>query len=181
MYKTVKIFVIAVLFAALSAAAVSAAQTIAVPSAHTVFVDNEPVPFRAFNIADSNFFMLRDIAFALSGTPAQFDVTWDGTRGAINLVTGRPYTVVGGEMAPGGGGSVTAVPSTAAVYIDGRRANLRAYNIDNNNFFMLRDLGTALDFGVEWNSVLGAVMIDSGALEEYAPTEAADEPCCPYC
>jgi hypothetical protein len=161
MNKAIRIFVAALLMAVLSFATVQAATVTAVPSAHSVFVDGEAVAFRAFNIGGSNFFMLRDIAYALNGTPSQFDVTWDGTRNAINLITGAPYD--GQLSAPGGGGAVEARPSTAIVYVDGIRANLRAYNIGGNNFFMLVNLGDALGFDVEWNATLNAVMIDSGA------------------
>ena len=59
----------------------------------------------------------------------------------------------------------TATPTTAAVYIDGVRANLRAYNIGGNNFFMLRDLGEALGFDVGWDEEARAVLISSGTPE----------------
>ncbi|MCL2218226.1 MAG: copper amine oxidase N-terminal domain-containing protein [Defluviitaleaceae bacterium] len=132
----------------------------ATPSAHTVLIDGTNTPFRAFSIAGSNHFMLRDIAYALNGTPAQFEVAWDGTANAINLITGSPYTPVGGEMSsPDGAGAVQAIPSTATVLINGQPADLRAYNIGGNNFFMLRDLGTALGFEVDWDAATASVLI----------------------
>jgi hypothetical protein len=146
----------------LRAAIIAPPPATATPSAHTVFVDGQPKGFRAFLIGGSNFFMLRDIAYALNGTPAQFNVEWDAARNAISLRTGRPYDPVGGEMAPCGGAPVAANPSTVVVYVDRQRVDLRAYNIAGNNFFMLRDLGAALGFGVDWGEAAQAVLISTG-------------------
>ena len=141
---------------------VYAQETVAQPSSHQVKLDGEVVDLTAFNIGGNNFFMLRDVAYVLSGTSAQFEVTWDAELWAINLMTGYAYTPTGGEMTQGAAQHTTAIPTTAAVYIDGVRANLRAYNIGGNNFFMLRDLGDALGFDVGWDEGAGAVLISSG-------------------
>jgi len=135
------------------------APATATPSTHSILVDGQPVAFRAFTIGGSNFFMLRDLAYTLNGTASQFEVTWDGSRNAINLITGSPYTPVGGEMPAGDNAVRDAHPSTAAVYVDGQPVNLRAYTIGGNNFFMLRDLGEALGFGVDWDAAAGTVLI----------------------
>ena len=56
----------------------SAFAATANPTASTVLVDGENVAFDAYNIADNNYFKLRDLAFTLSGTAKQFEVGWDG-------------------------------------------------------------------------------------------------------
>ena len=135
-------------------------QTVtAAPSAHNVRLDGAPTPFAAFTIDGSNFFMLRDIAYALNGTPAQFEVSWDGAANAINLLPGQAYTPVGGEMGPAAGGATDAVPSAAAVLVNGSPVSLRAYTIGGNNFFMLRDLGEALGFEVGWDAGTATILI----------------------
>jgi hypothetical protein len=133
----------------------------ALPSSHSVRIDGQPVAFRAFNIEGSNYFMLRDVAFALNGTARQFEVDWDGILNAIILTTSSPYTAVGGEMATGGDVATEALPSTSSIIINDRFVNLRAYNIGGNNFFMLRDLGTALGFGVDWDAATSTVLIST--------------------
>jgi hypothetical protein len=50
------------------------ANVTATPSSHTVFVNGNAVPLRAFNIGGHNFFMLRDVAFVMMDTTARFDV-----------------------------------------------------------------------------------------------------------
>jgi len=154
---------------------VMAQEANAAPSAHTVMVDGETVAFRVFLIDGNNFFMLRDIAYALSGSPSQFEVTWDADLGAINLLRGTAYTVVGGEMESAAEAPEAALESTAVVYVDGIGVDLRAYNIGGNNFFMLRYLGDAVGFEVDWDPDEAVVLITSVAAE-VPPVQELEEP-----
>ena len=52
-----------------------------------------------------------------------------------------------------------AQPSTQAVYVDGQKADMEAYNIHDNNFVMLRDIGEAVGFNVYWDGK--AVQVES--------------------
>jgi len=142
---------------------ISNQPTTAIPSPHSVRIDNQPVAFRAFNIVGYNFFMLRDIAYVLNGSPSQFEVTWNGELNAINLTRGVPYTVTGSEMGIATGEAMEATPTTSRVFVNGTQVELRAYNIGGNNFFRLRDLGEALGFGVDWEPVEGVVLIETRA------------------
>ncbi|MEG0798795.1 MAG: WG repeat-containing protein, partial [Acidaminococcaceae bacterium] len=49
----------------------------AISSAQKVTVNGKDVAFDAYNINGNNYFKLRDLAFALSGSEKQFDVGWD--------------------------------------------------------------------------------------------------------
>jgi len=129
------------------------------PSSHLVLVDGESISFQAFLVGDNNFFMLRDIAYALNGSTNQFEVSWDEKLLAINLTTGEPYTPVGGEMASAEDITRDAIPSMVAVYVNGNQVELRAYLIGDNNFFMLRDLGAALGFSVNWNEYTRTILV----------------------
>ena len=136
-------------------------QSLGLPSAHDVRVNGQLVAFTAFNIDGSNFFRLRDVAFAVNGTRSQFDVVWDEAMGAINILPGRGYVAVGTEMARGGGQAAPAMPSLAQINVAGQRAGLRAYNIEGYTYFMLRDLGAALGFVVYWDDAQRTVLIDT--------------------
>ena len=143
----------------------TANQTTAIPFTRTVIVDGETVAFRTFLIDGSHFFMLRDIAYVLNGTDAQFDVAWDEGAGAINLLLGVAYTPIGGEMQLASDAFETATANTTAILIDGSPVDLRAYNIDGNNFIVLRDLGVALDFNVDWDANVLANVVSTGSIE----------------
>jgi len=173
-----RIFTVAMVLVMLSAfvpAFTVSANVTATPSAHTVLVNGNSVALRAFNIDGHNFFMLRDVAFVLMDTTSRFDVFWDSTRGAINLTTGVTYNPAGGGLSEGGSVAVIAVQSTAVVYVNDSLVNLRAYNINGHNYFMLRDLGTALGFEVDWDASAGAVLIRTdadGTTPQPSPTPA---------
>lgn len=133
----------------------------ATPTASTVLVNNAKIEFEAYNIKGNNYFKLRDLAYVLNGTAKQFKVSWDGVNNAISLTSGELYTVVGGEMVKGSGNTKTATPTSATVYIDGKEISFTAYNIDGNNYFKLRDIGNAFDFGVDWDERTSTIIIDT--------------------
>lgn len=131
----------------------------ATPTSSKVLVNGKTVAFDAYTINENNYFKLRDVAKVLSGSGNQFEVTWDNAKKAINLVSGKSYTVVGGELAKGDGTTKNAVPCTSAMFKDGSTVTLTAYTINGNNYFKLRDLGNSFGFGVEWNATHNSVVI----------------------
>lgn len=135
----------------------------AVPTASPVLINGLSVQFDAYNIEGNNYFKLRDLAFVLNSTKVRFDVTWDGPRNSISLTSGVYYTPVGGEMASKGTEEKTASPTQSKIYLDGESVSLRAYLIDGNNYFMLRDLARALDFSVVWDEETRTVLIDANS------------------
>ena len=168
---TKKIFAAALCFAFLAAMlavfTVTAADITAAPTASQVTVNGEDTVFDAYNINGNNYFKLRDIAFKLNGTEKQFEVSYDEEQNAISLASGKAYTEVGGEMSGKGAENKPAVPTTSKIYLDGEEISLTAYNIDGNNYFKLRDIGQAFDFGVDYDSAKNIIMIDTG--KPYTP------------
>ncbi|MDR1574019.1 MAG: hypothetical protein LBS24_06885 [Clostridiales Family XIII bacterium] len=149
-----------------SAPAGSASPT-AKPTASTVIVGGESVAFDAYNINDNNYFKLRDLAFTLSGTEKQFEVGWDSANNAIALTSGKAYTSVGGEMEGKGADDKTAAPTSSKIILDSKEVSLTAYNIGGNNYFKLRDIGAAFDFGVDWDGAKNTIVIDTS--KSYTP------------
>ena len=134
---------------------------IAKPTAATVVVDNKKVSFDAYNIADSNYFKLRDLAYTLSGTTKKFAVGWDSAKNAISLTSNQTYIVVGGEMQGKGASDKAPVPTSAKIFLDNQEIQLTAYTIDGNNYFKLRDIGKAFNFAVDWDAVNNTIIIDT--------------------
>jgi hypothetical protein len=131
------------------------------PTASTVLVNGRSVAFDAYNIGGANYFKLRDLAYVLNGTAKQFEVGWNGAANAISLTSGRPYTAVGGEMAGKSGGAKTPTPTSSKLTLNGNTVSFEAYNIGGNNYFKLRDVGAAFDFGVTWDGAKNTVVIDT--------------------
>lgn len=133
----------------------------ATPTNSTVMVNNKEIAFDAYNINDNNYFKLRDLAAALNGTSKQFEVTWDGDKNAINLISNQPYMSVGGELDGVGDVMKCAQECTSEIYLNGEPVELTAYTINDNNYFKLRDIGKLLDFGVFWDESLNTILIDT--------------------
>lgn len=134
----------------------------ATPTASNVLVNGEKTDFQAYTINGNNYFKLRDVAHVLNGTEKSFSVGWDGQRNAISLETGKAYQSDGSEMKVSPNPSVEqGVLSTSTIYLDGKEVDLTAYTINGNNYFKLRDLADALDFGVTWDGSLNTIRIDS--------------------
>ena len=142
-------------------------KIVAVPTSSAVLVNGKTVTFDAYNINDNNYFKLRDLAYILSGTEKQFEVTWDAANNVIRLTSGQAYTPVGGEMSGKGTGEKTPIPTTSTIYLDDNAISLTAYTIEGNNYFKLRDLGTAFDFEVDWDGYSNRIIIDTS--KSYTP------------
>lgn len=139
----------------------SIATQTAAPTKSAVLVNGKYVSFDAYSINDNNYFKLRDLAQALSGTEKQFEVTWDNEKQAINLISGEAYTPVGGELSAGDGKGKTAQPSTSAIFLDGQSIQLTAYTINENNYFKLRDIGNAFNLSVTWDGAKNTIVVDT--------------------
>ncbi len=60
-----------------------------------------------------------------------------------------------------GTGNKAAAPTTSKIYIDGKEVALTAYNIGGNNYFKLRDIGAAFDFGMDWDGAKNTIVVDT--------------------
>ena len=152
--------------ALLFSASVSAADyptEIAEPSEATVTVDGNPVDFCAYNLYGSNYFMLRDIAAALSGTDKQFNVGWKSN--AVSLASETEYERIGTEFSQNADSSADAMFSVPLVKLDGTEITLVGYNINGSNYFKIRDIARIFDFSVLYED--GTLAIDTA--KQYTP------------
>ena len=125
-------------------------------------VDGEEKNAEIYNINGSNYFKLRDMATLLTGTDAQFSVTYDEENKTIVIQTGEAYEKQPGDLMPGLDKSSTAVRSAQAITINGEAVgDLTAYNIGGNNFFKLRELGEKLGFGVDYDAETRTMVVTS--------------------
>ena len=126
------------------------------PSVATVLVDGKTIAFEAYNIAENNYFKLRDLAAAFNGSEKQFSIQWDETQKAISLQSGQPYR---GKVEGCATSAKTATVNTAKLYKDGVAVTLTAYNIEGNTYFKLRDIGNLLGFSMTWDAEKNKITI----------------------
>lgn len=140
----------------------STQQLIVSQSTSSVAVDGFLVAPEGYCINQENYYKLRDLAFLLTGKSTAFDVVWDDEFQCISMVTGRDYTVAGGEMAQSGSAEIYKfVPSYSEVRLNGQVVEMTGYNINNNNYYRIRDVGPLIGFGVDWDNDSATVVISS--------------------
>ncbi|MGE4353267.1 MAG: S1C family serine protease [Oscillospiraceae bacterium] len=161
--RVIAVFLVVVLCLTLMPTAMAADTPDVVISSQSVMVDGQAQNFEAYNIDGNNYFKLRDIAYVLSGTDAQFALSYDSVHKLITVTTGQNYSPVGGEMKVGDDKSDTMTLSSQMIMIDGTVSKITAYNIGGNNFFQLRELADALAFTAGYDAETNTVVVDSTA------------------
>lgn len=149
------------------------------PTPHAIYVDGEKANVAAYEISGNNYFKLRDIAAIVNGSEKQFEVSWNEAQQRIDLTSGKAYTTVGGELGAISSANQSANASTAVVYKDGSKADYTGYNINDNNFYKLRDVCQSFDIGVEWdgaNQRVDIITTESYVPEGQQPTEKPETP-----
>ena len=118
-----------------------------------ILVNRERIEFQMLSPRQhrsGKFFRLRDIAYALNDTSAQFSVDWNSENNVIELTNSQPYVPIGSEFTNTGITAGIATPTIATVFIDHMEVSLSAYHINGYNYFMLQELVAFLNFEVSW-------------------------------
>ncbi|MCL1974903.1 MAG: CAP domain-containing protein [Firmicutes bacterium] len=133
----------------------------AIPTDSQIYLAEKQIHLAAYNIAGNNYFKLRDLAYALSGTAKSVAVDWDVADSAIYLTNGLPYLPLGEEMAGRENNDcLEALPANFKIYLNMQEIAVSSFIIGGNSYFRLRDLGTALDFGVSWDNELRCIRLE---------------------
>ena len=144
-------------------------------SPQNLTVNGVHVRCEKYNIADYNYFKLRDLAYLLNGTESQFAVGYDADTNTVTIETGRPYEPNGSELLfDGTDKSATARVSPQTILLNGRSVRtLSVYNIGGYNYFKLRDLGDAVGFLVDYEADTNTAVVRSGrpAPQELTPEQ----------
>ena len=131
-----------------------------VESTWTFRVNGAGMVCAVYNVNGNNYFKLRDIAYSLRGTPKHFNVTYNAATRVVSMVSNQEYSPIGGEMAQAGKPGKYQL-SNQTMMVDSRNVNLTAYNIDGNNYFMLREIGALFNFGVTYSDATRIVDINT--------------------
>lgn len=133
----------------------------AVPISSDVMLNGNARTFDAYVIDGSSYFRLRDLAYVFNGTDKQFEMIWGSESYAYFMKMGKPYTAIGNEMLGRGVMNQVATPFPMPLFLDGGEIQVDAYLIDGLDYYKLRDVASALDFGVTWNSGTSTIEIDT--------------------
>lgn len=116
--------------------------------------------FSTYIIKDYNYFKLRDFASYMNGTIKNFDVNYNRDKDAIEITTKTSYGDFVGLSNNKIGEAKEAVTTKQKIFIDGNEVQISGYNIDGNNYFKLRDLASALDIKIYYDSLRKSVILN---------------------
>ncbi len=140
----------------------SANQPSAAPVSAAVRINGKDMALEAYNIDNSNYFKLRDLAMLLSGSSKQFEITWNDSERTMTLASGKAYFPIGGELTlPGASQSQPYRQTQPNIMLDGRSITLTAYTINNSNYFKLRDIAAQIGFNVSWDEAADRIHINT--------------------
>lgn len=139
-----------------------------VVSSQKLTIDGKAVQLNAYNINGNNFVKLRDIAYLLNGTAKQFQVGFVSASNSVFITSNTAYTSIGQENVALSSPK-RVVATSQSVYLNSAQVAPMAYNIDGNNYLMLRDLGLLLDFGMTYSNNTGTVAITTNT--GYSPNK----------
>ena len=165
-----RIFVSLFCIAAMACTATAVDGIIAVPTrdkGQAVYVNDARVYPTGYNIADNNYFKLRDI-----GTLVGFGVEWNGETQTVEISTARTTPSTEGISDTAASGAVAKI-SDQRITVDGVQVDMTAYQIDGNNYVKLRDIGKQVDFGVGYDNATASVRIDTDAPYTESTTSAS--------
>lgn len=120
----------------------------------SVYVGNTRVYPTGYNIADNNYFKLRDL-----GNLAGFGVDWDETTRSVLISTERTTPALSNMVDMALTGS-TAKLSPQTFKVDGEQVAITSYLIRGNNYVKLRDIAKEVHFGVDFDLATKKVTID---------------------
>ena len=136
----------------------------------TVYVNDTQVTPTGYNIADNNYFKLRDIA-ALVG----FEVEWNQETQTVEIGSERTSANLEGITDNSISGT-SAELSNQRFALDGYYINIKAYLIGGNNYVKLRDIALQINFGVGYDNKSGRVTIYPGLFYGEEPNGSTGSP-----
>ena len=131
----------------------------ATPSDAILLINGREYELAGYNVNNSNYYKIRDIAMLMSTTSARFNVEWDPSLNGISILTGERYEIIGGELENSPQSSLEISETSSPIYIDGVLSEVEAYTINGSTYFKIRDIADAAGFEVEWNNETQTIII----------------------
>ena len=133
-----------------------------------VKLDGKDVVIYGYNIDGYNYFKLRDLAAVLKDSEAKFGVNYKD--GVVTLTKAEDYKVVESDQKEVKATS-KGMLTNDKVLVGDKTLTATAYKIDDLNYYKLRDLGEALEFGVGYDKATDSVLLTSVVNKEETKEE----------
>lgn len=128
-------------------------------------VNGEAAPIRAYIINGKNYLRLRDVAAALKGTKAQFQVDYDKEKNLVMIETNKPYEDLSNTKIYSSQKKLWATMKDMDILFNGKERKLKSAFIIDTNYIELRDLAKLLGFSVSYDAPTKTVVLKSEKLK----------------
>ncbi|MDO5302121.1 MAG: DUF1343 domain-containing protein [Tissierellia bacterium] len=140
-----------------------------------LYVNDEAVSLRGYNVNDNNYYRLRDLAKILRG---QVDFALEGMGDEITLYRNVPYTSFGGDEGAVSREVTGAVGVKELTVVDGdisQRVPVSTFNVADFNYVKLRDIAPYLGIRVAYDGEKNRALIYTSKGEETPPAPQDEE------
>lgn len=114
-----------------------------------------------YNVNDSNYFRVRDVAMLLRNTSAKFNVEWDEETDGIRIIPGADYVQIGGELSNDTAQTLNVLENSTPIYVNDKQTAITSYNINGSAYFKIRDIANAAGFEIGWDEESQTIVIDA--------------------
>lgn len=130
-------------------------------SSQKIELDGTEVNLGSYLIQGNNYMKLRDIAALLSGRESNFNVGFDKNNDLVILELSQPYKMLSGDLQMVKECKSKVLLRDYTILVNGTRKQIKAALIHGNNYVRLRDLGSIVGFGVDFDHDSKTVLLNS--------------------
>lgn len=161
MKKKISLLLVVLMLVTFMPMSMAVSEERSMESSQKFTVNGEEVHIRAYIINGKNYLRLRDVAAALKGTKAQFQVDYDKEKNLVMIETNKPYEDLSNTKIYSSQKKLWATMRNMDVLIDGKEKKLNSAFIIDTNYIELRDLAKLMGFDVSYDAPTKTVAITS--------------------
>lgn len=161
MKKKISLLLVVLMLVTFMPMSMAVSEERSMESSQKFTVNGEAVPIRAYIINGKNYLRLRDVAAALKGTKAQFQVDYDKEKNLVMIETNKPYEDLSNTKIYSSQKKLWATMKDMDILFNGKERKLKSAFIIDTNYIELRDLAKLMGFDVSYDAPTKTVAITS--------------------
>lgn len=161
MKKKISLLLAVLMLVTLMPMSMAVSEERSMESSQKFTVNGDEVHIRAYIINGKNYLRLRDVAAALKGTKAQFQVDYDKEKNLVMIETNKPYEDLSNTKIYSSQKKLWATMKDMDILFNGKERKLKSAFIIDTNYIELRDLAKLVGFSVSYDAPTKTVAITS--------------------
>lgn len=139
-----------------------------------ILLNGRSIQLSGYNINNSNYYKIRDVAYLLNGSEKQFDMIYDIEKKAIIMQLGKSYLGRESNNEASLLGHINIEEKEMPLYIQDKQYQLSGYMINDNTYVKIRDIAMLLEIEIGWSNETKELSIVTKS-EEQEVLEASPE------